>query len=310
MDRLLSMRVFCRVAARGSFSRASAELGISNAVASRLVADLEEHLHIRLLNRSTRNVNLTEAGQEYFQRCESILDQIDESEAATRGQDVHPSGRLRMLVGFTDGLFILARHLPEFRRKYPNITLDIHLAEQVVDIVEKQFDLAIQPEIFVYSSSVVVRELMSAPLILCATPEYLVEHGEPRTPEELNDRDCVTLSKPWQSDHWLLRGPTRQVRVHPNMILTSNNLLPVIGALRSGMGIGLIFENLVRDELAAGSLVRVLPDYHYDAVSFSVVYPSRKHLPAKVRVMVEFLLGVFDSEGARDSNQSWMFGKR
>jgi DNA-binding transcriptional LysR family regulator len=307
MDRLLSMRVFCKVAALGSFSRAASELDMSNAVVSRLVSDLEQHLHIRLLNRSTRSVNLTEAGHEYFARCENILEQIDETEASTQGLEGNPSGRLRMLVGFTEGLHILARHLPNFHKKYPNVVLDIHLAEQVVDIVDKQFDIAIQPQTFVYSNSVVIRELMQARLILCASPAYVAEHGLPATAIQMAGRECITFSSPKLRDGWVLQSARERIRVQPNCILMSNNLVPILGAIRAGMGVGLVFENLVRNELASGALVRVLPEYHVHVLPYFIVYPSRKHLPAKTRVMIEFLLQIFESENCSESNQSWMF---
>lgn len=295
MDRLLSMRVFYRVAVAGNFSRAAMELGLSNAVVSRLVADLEEHLQTRLLNRSTRSVNLTEAGKDYFKRCESILDAIDEAEATHRGVDVEPRGRLRLLVSFTEGLCVLVHHLAEFRERFPHVQLDIELAEQVVDIVDRQFDLAIQPQTFVYSNSVVVRELMTGRLILCASPSYIERCGKPEKPEDLNDRETITLSDPRYRDYWLLQSQSRQVRVQPNHILMSNNLIPIMGAIGSGLGIGLAFENVVRGELDSGALVRVLPDYFIETLSYFIVYPSRKHLSNKVKVMIDFLLEIFNS---------------
>jgi DNA-binding transcriptional LysR family regulator len=296
MDRLLSMRVFYRVALAGNFSRAATELGLSNAVVSRLVADLEEHLNTRLLNRSTRSVNLTEAGKEYLKRCESILESIDEAEAPYRGDDPVPRGRLRLLVSFTEGLCVLVHHLAEFRARYPHIQLDIELAEQVVDIVDRQFDLAIQPQTFIYSNSVVVRELMTGKLILCASPDYIKRCGMPENPEDLNEREGITLSDPRFRDYWLLQSPTRQVRVQPNHILMSNNLIPIIGGIGSGLGIGIVFENVVQSELEEGSLVRVLPDYYVETLSYFIVYPSRKHLSNKVRVMVDFLLEAFNPQ--------------
>jgi DNA-binding transcriptional LysR family regulator len=301
------MRVFCKVASVGSFSRAALAFDISNALASRLVSDLEQHLQIRLLNRSTRSVNLTEAGLEYLVRCETILEQIEEAETAALGLEGNPSGKLRMLVGFTEGLHILARHLPEFRRRYPKVVLDIHLAEQIIDIVDQQFDIAIQPQTFVYSSSVVVRDLMCAKMILCATPDYLATHGTPQSPEQLSGHACITFTSPKVRESWLLQSPSGEIRVKPNIILMSNNLVPILGAIRSSQGIGLAFENIVRDELENASLVRVLPECHIMQLPYFVVYPSRKHLPAKVRAMIGFLLEIFERESCTDSNLSWIF---
>lgn len=307
MDRLQSMRVFCKVASLESFSRAATELNLSNAVTSRLVSDLEDHLRIRLLNRSTRSVHLTEAGREYFVRCENILLQIDETEAAALGIEGTPSGTLRILVGFTEGLYILTKNLPDFHKKYPKIIVDIHLAEQTVDIVDKQFDLAIQPRGFVYSNSVVIRDLMSAKLILCATPECLAQQAAISTPEDLNGRPGITLAGIKLRNDWLLKGPDGEVHVQPACVLVSNNLVPILGAVRAGMGIGLVFENVIRDELANGTLVRVLPEYHALELPYFIVYPSRKLVPSKVRVMIDFLLEIFKNEAADRSNHSWIF---
>lgn len=293
MDRLQSMRVFYKVATARSFACAAKELDMSNAVVSRLVSDLEQHLQTRLLNRTTRNVSLTEAGQEYFQRCESVLEQIDEAEASCLGLQASLSGKLRMLVSFSEGIEVITPRLPEFRARYPNIVLELHLAEQTVDIVDRQFDIAIQPEIFVFSNSVVVRDLMSANMIMCASAAYAAAHPLPTTPADIEKHDCISFSSEKLRDTWVLSNGDKKSTVHPKCVLMSNNIVPLIGSIRSGLGIGLIFESLVRDELADGRLIRVLPDYHLPETRYFIVYPTRKYVPAKVRAMVNFLLEIF-----------------
>lgn len=293
MDRLFSMRVFCRVATLGSFTRAAQELDISVAVASRLVVDLERHTNTRLFNRSTRSVKLTERGAGYFQRCVDILDQLDQADAFMAKEDAQVAGKLRLLVSFSEGLQLLAPHLHGFRQRYPDVVLDIHLAERVVDIVAEGFDVAIQPRPYLGSGSVVARELMQARLVLCAAPAYLAQRGMPLTPEELAGHDCLTFAHEELRDYWPLHAEERAVRVVPHNVLTSNNIQVLLEGMRSGMGIGLAVEQLIQDDLARGSLQRVLPAYHAMPMDYFVVYPSRHYLPAKVRVMVDFLLGLF-----------------
>lgn len=298
MDRLQSMRAFCLVASQGSFARAATELDISSTVVSRLVADHEQHVRTRLLNRTTRCVNLTEAGHEYLQRCLQILEQIDEADAHAAGQTGLAKGKLRLLISFSEGLKLLAPHLNEFRTRYPELMLDVHLAERPVDIIQEQFDLAIQPKPFVFSNSVVIRELMQARLILCASPAYLAARGTPQTPADIAQHDCVSFSDDALLDRWPLQGPSGLVVAKPNNVLVSNNIEAIQWAMYTGMGLGLAFDWLIEAELQTGRLVRVLPDHHVPDLKYFIVYPSRKYLPAKVRVMIDFLLDLFKNAGS------------
>jgi DNA-binding transcriptional LysR family regulator len=293
MDRLQSMRVFCKVASGGSFTRAADDLDMSVAVVSRLVVDLEQHLRTRLFNRTTRTVRLTEAGNDYFVRCQYILEQIDEADAMMADQAGPPSGNLRMLISFSGGMLMLGPHLARFRREYPGIVLDIHQALRVVDIVAEGFDLAIQPRPYLASTSVVVRELMRDRLILCATPSYVRERGTPSVPEELEQHNCMSFAHGGLRDEWVLYGAAGEVRITPNNVLISNNLGHLLDAVRGGLGIGPTFERLVCDELRNGTLVRVLPAYYAQELDYFIVYPSRKYVPPKVRAMVDFLLDLY-----------------
>lgn len=294
MDRLQSMRVFCQVASTGSFTRAATELNMSAPVLSRLVIDLEQHLRTRLFNRTTRSVKLTEAGHEYLLRCQHILEQIDEADALMSDQGGQASGTLRLLVGFTGGMHLLAPYLIEFRRQYPDVLLEVHLAERVVDLVAEGFDLAIQPRPYVGSSSAVVRKLMQARMVLVAAPSYVDARGLPATPDDLSGHDCVSLAHDELRDYWQLNSDMEEIRAKPHNVLVSNNLKLLLDAIRSGMGIGLVYRRLVNSELRAGTLLRVLPDFHGDEMDYFIVYPSRKYVPPKVRAMIGFLQALFD----------------
>ena len=241
----------------------------------------------------TRSVSLTEAGEEYFQRCRQILQDIDEAELSLASDLGRASGRLRLVVGFSEGLHILSPHLAEFRRRYPDVQLEIQLAERVVDLVEENFDLGIQPRPFVHSRNSVARHLMQARLVLCASPGYVSEHGLPLAPADLKDHACVNFSLEPLRQEWVLVRADGSERIKPNNVLVSNNIEVLFEAMRGGVGIGLAFEWLIRQDLASGRLVRILPAYHADEMDYQVVYPSRKFLPQKTRAMIDFLFAVF-----------------
>lgn len=294
MDRLQSMRVFCQVASTGSFTRAATELNMSAPVLSRLVIDLEQHLRTRLFNRTTRSVKLTEAGHEYLLRCQHILEQIDEADTLMSDQGSQASGTLRLLVSFTGGMHLLAPHLIEFRRQYPDVLLEVHLAERVVDLVAEGFDIAIQPRPYVFSSSAIVRKLMQARMIMVAAPSYVAQRGLPATPDDLSAHDCVSPAHEELRDYWQLNSDSEMIRAKPHNVLVSNNLKLLLDAIRSGMGIGLVYRRLVTDELAAGTLVHVLPAFRGEEMDYFIVYPSRKYVPPKVRAMIGFLQALFE----------------
>lgn len=289
MDRLQSMRVFCQVASVGSFTRAAAELDMSVAATSRMVVDLENHIRTRLLNRTTRSVTLTESGEEYYARCMHILAQVEEADKVMCDQSTDASGKLRFLIGSAVVMHQLAPLLNTFRQRYPEVTLDVHLAERPVDLIAERFDLAIQPSGHVTSDSVVARKLIGTSMIMCAAPSYLEQRGTPRTPQELCGHDCLSLADDEHAEWWRLRSGRKETRLRPNNVLTSNNVRVLLEAACSGMGIAFVLCHPVQPELAAGRLVRVLPEYRGDDMEHMLVYPSRKYVRPKVRAMIGFL---------------------
>jgi DNA-binding transcriptional LysR family regulator len=296
MDRLQSMRVFCQVASAGSFTRAAAELDMSVAAASRMVVDLENHIRTRLLNRTTRSVTLTEAGEEYFARCTHILAQIEEADKVMCDQSTDASGKLRFLIGSAVVMYQLAPMLQTFRLRHPKVILDVHLAERPVDLVAERFDLAVQPSNHVTSDSVVARKLIGTSMILCASPDYLRQRGTPLTPQDLQTHDCLSLADEAHSESWRLQSGQEETRVRPTNVLTSNNVRVLLEAASSGMGIAFTLCHPVQPELKAGRLVRVLPAYRGDDMEHLIVYPSRKYLRPKVRAMIAFLQEVYGME--------------
>lgn len=297
MDKYQEMRVFAAVVDAGSFVAASDALGISKAAVSRYVADLEQRLGVRLMHRTTRRLSLTPEGEVFLARCREILASIDaaEGELSTRADSA--SGLLKVNVPVSFGIQHLAPLWSEFLTAHPRVSLDVQLADRVVDLVEEGFDLAVRiarlPD-----SSLVSRQLASTRLVLCASPDYLVRRGHPSHPSDLAGHDLVGYSLLAMGD-WQFNGPDGPVTVKVQSRLLSNNGDTCLAATVRGTGIQLQPTFLVADALASGQLVEVLPQYRSLELGVYVVYPTRKFVLPKVRALVEFLAGKF-------SGTDWM----
>lgn len=292
MDRLLSMRAFAKVVEVGSFARAADLLELNGAVVTRLVADLEHHLGSRLLNRTTRSLSLTEQGRDYYESCRRILEEVVEAEALVRESSGLIKGHLRLLASTTVGLDLLAPRLVDYRRLHPQVSIELDLTEHTLDMVESGYDLAIAPSLVTPPGHLIVRPLFATPIILCAAPEYLRQYGTPQTPADLGAHACLNFNHETVSGTWLLQGKDGTIPAAVNTVLLSNNIDVLRVAARSGMGICITGQTLIADDLNAGRLIRVLPDYHLGQTEIFLAYPSRKFVPAKVRSMIEFLSAV------------------
>ena len=290
MDRLQSMRVFSKVVEQGGFSRAGTSLNMSNAVVTRHVADLESHLGTRLLNRTTRKLSLTETGQAYLERVRLILQEIEEADAIASLQSKLPGGTLRIYsqVGF--GQLQLAKLLPAYTKKYPDVVLDVTLSDRAVDLVEDGFDVGIfLGGVQKFDVSMIARQLGISEGFLCASPEYIERCGAPLVPEDLAAHVCLNYSIEQLRHGWHLTGPRSSSHIPITSRMFSNNgdLLRQCAAA----GMGLIFSPsfALCDDLASKRLVRVMPDYRLTGVSVVMVYPSRRLMSAKVRSFVDFI---------------------
>lgn len=292
MDRLLSMRAFATVVEAGSFARAAELLELNGAVVTRLMADLEHHLGSRLLNRTTRSLSLTEQGRGYYENCRRILDEVEEAEVLVRESSGIIKGHLRLLAGATVGLELLAPRLVDFRRLHPQVSIELDLTERSLDMVEAGYDLAVAPRLATTPGHLIARPLFATPIILCAAPGYLSQHGAPQTPADLAGHDCLNFNHENVSGTWLLQGKDGTTPAAVNTVLLSNNIDVLRVAARSGMGICITGQKLIEDDLSSGRLARVLPAYHLGQLEIHLAYPSRKFVPAKVRSMIEFLSAV------------------
>ncbi|HSD54815.1 MAG TPA: LysR family transcriptional regulator [Burkholderiales bacterium] len=289
MDRFLAMQAFTRVVEHGSFAKAAERLGISTSACSRQVADLEGHLDARLLNRTTRRLSLTESGQAFYERCVQLLADLEEAEGAATASAARPRGTLKVTCGISFGVRHVARLVGAFAARHPEVKFDVQLSDRFVDLVEEGFDLAIRigesP-----SQNLIARKLGETRLEPCAAPIYLREHGAPQAPADLALHACLTYEYLPQRNTWRFRdraGKEHAVRVAGPV--HANNADMLVAAAVEGIGIAMEPDFIVADDLASGRLVRILADYAPAPSSIYAVYPSRRHLSAKVRAFVDFL---------------------
>lgn len=289
MDRFLEMQTFATVVDVGSFVGAAEALGHSKAAVSRRVAELESRLGSRLLHRTTRRLSLTPEGEVFLSRCRELLSGLEEAEAEIASRSGHAAGLLRVNAPVTFGVRLLASLWAEFRDQHPRVRLDITLSDRLVDLVEEGYDLAIRVG-KLQSSSLIARKLAETRLIVCASPQYLEAYGEPSTPEEIADHAVIGYSYWSAGDEWRLEGPDGALTVRTNPIIHSNNGDTCRGAAVAGQGIVLQPDFVVGDDIAAGRLVELLPEYRAGELGVYAVYPSRRHMPPKIRALIEFLV--------------------
>ena len=288
MDQLLAMRVFARVAERGSFAQAADELDISRAAASGHVAALEKHLGVRLLNRTTRRVSLTAEGTDYLRRCRRILDEVQDAEETLRGSRSKPQGLLRVDVPVAFGRYLLLPALPEFTRRYPAIDLDIRLNDRIVDMVAERVDVAMRVGAL-QQSGLVARRVAQMDIVTCASPTYLAEHGEPKTPDDLRQHRLLAVTPAGGgSPEWTFPAPYTPRRLKLHFAMQFNAAEGPIIAATAGLGITHTADLLVAEYVARGELKLILNDFVLPGPPISLVYPSSGHQSPKVRVFSDF----------------------
>ncbi|HEX8955432.1 MAG TPA: LysR family transcriptional regulator [Burkholderiaceae bacterium] len=293
MDRLRAMEVFVEIVRRNGFARAAEALDTSPANVTRYLNDLEAHLGTRLLNRSSRRMSLTESGEALYERARSILEDVAEAEAVSASATLHPRGTLRINAPLSFGVLYLAPLWPRFLARYPDIELDVALSDRVVDIVEEGYDMAIRIS-RVAANTHAARKLATSRNIACASPAYLKKHGTPRTPTDLLEHHCIGYRYSATADEWNfvdVEGRAHMVKVPCSM--HTNNGDTARAAAIGGAGVIWQPQFIVGPDLRAGRLVEVMPGYRMPDIDILALYPSRRHLSAKVRVMIDFLVEAF-----------------
>jgi DNA-binding transcriptional LysR family regulator len=294
-DTLAEMSVFSRVVAAGSLSAAARELGLSPAVISRRLAALESRLGVRLINRTTRSLHLTDEGATYYDTCARLLAEIEEADAAVAAGRAEPRGPLKVALPASFGHLHVAPLVPRFAARYPNVQLALSLSDRTVNVIEEGFDLAVRIADLA-DSSLAARKLAPNRRVVCASPDYLKRHGTPHTPQDLVGHNCLTTNEFAMT--WDYKDPDERggaVRVSGRYACDNWEVLREWAV--AGLGIALKSTWDVRQQLEDGSLVPLFPGYTFASdVAIYAVYPHRRFLPAKTRAFIEFLADSFGPE--------------
>ena len=293
MDRFLAITAFVKVVETGSFARAAQRLDTSVSSVSRHVSELEAHLDARLLNRTTRRLSLTESGRVFHERCVQLLADLDEAEVSAGAATILPRGTLRLTASITFGSRHLAPAIADFITRFPAMRCDVELSDRAVDLVDEGYDLAVRIGA-IGSQNLVSRKIGETHMVCCASPAYLARRGEPATPEDLAAHACLTYEYTSQRSVWPFRdrdGRSRDVRIAGPVHANNGRFLE--GLAVAGAGVVCEPDFIVGPDVRAGKLTPILRDFVPPASPIYVVYPSRRHLSAKVRAFTDFLVARF-----------------
>ncbi len=302
VENITDLLVFSQVVKEGSLSAAGRELGFSSAVVSKRIQRLEEQLGIRLLNRSTRKLSLTEEGANYHEYCVRVLADLDEAEQAVTHKHKRPKGTLRVTVPAAFGRLHIAPLVPEFLSRYPDLRLSLHLSDGIVDIIADGYDVAVRIG-DMKDSNLIARHLCVDHRVVVATPGYLADHGEPATPQDLGAHNLLLFANPVVINQWHFTGRDgveHTVKVSGNF--ETNNCEALKAAVLADLGIALRPTWDVWQDIQSGIVKVLLPDYTADAFNIQAVYPSRRHLSQKVRVFIDLLCETFGDTPYWDNN--------
>ncbi len=289
MQNLTDIAVFVQVVDSGSFTAAAERLALTRSVVSKYISRLEDRLKVRLLNRTTRRLSLTEAGQIFYERSQFGLGEIEAAEAEVAKLQATPSGRLKISAPMSFGILHIAPAMAEFQTRHPEVQLDMSLDDRQVDLVEEGFDVAIRiaelPD-----SSMVATPLAPCHHVVCASSDYVERYGAPRTPDDLRKHNILSYRYQDSPNEWRFLSPDgRYSSVPVTGSIEMNNSLALRQAVLGGAGIMLTPTFIVGEDIAAGRLLRLLPDYRAKEVTIYAVYAGRRHLTPKVRAFIDYM---------------------
>ncbi len=294
MDRWTEIELFVQVAELGSLSRAAESLGLSNAAASRHLAALEERLSARLVQRNTRRLFLTDVGDAFYRRCKPLLGELHEAENAVNETALKPTGLLRVQASLSFSMIVIAPLLTEFNERYPELRIEIVVSNRYTDLLESGIDVAVRNREYENDSAITVRRLAETKRVLAASPQYLQRHGTPRTPDELKQHRLLIYNLANHPNELRFKardGSETALSVHG--VLEANDGQIVRAAALKHLGILMQPMYIIHDDVIAGRLVPLLTEWELQRLTINIAYPTRRHLPAKVRCFVDFLVEKF-----------------
>ena len=302
MDRLTELELFVKIAESGSMGRAAESLGLSNPAASRHLAALENRLKARLVERNTRRLYLTSEGQEFYERARLVLAELQDAEAAVNRHTLNPSGVLRISASLSFSLHQIAPRLKRYHQLYPNVRVHVEAANRYLDMIDNGIDVAIRTREFEPDSNIMIRRLGSTRRILCAAPSYLAARDLPRQPQDLLSHDFLVYVLANKSHELRLSRGHEVETINVQGLLESNDGQVLRQAALDGLGILVLPNYIVYDDIVAGRLVPILNDWDLPRLQINIAYPSRKHLSAKVRSFIDFMVDEF---ARNDYEQKW-----
>lgn len=285
MDKLHAITLFCRVIETQSFTQVAQTEQISLAMASKLIAQLEAHLNVRLLHRTTRKITPTEAGLLYYQRCLPILNELKDAENSVSNITSTLQGKITISLPMDFGSRFVAPYLGQFTATYPHIQLNIEFSDRRVDIVAEGYDLVLRIGTL-EDSSIVAKRIAESDFLMLASPEYLAKHGAPTNLNELQAHQCLVFTHHQQWD-FIENG--HKVKFKPSSRVVANNGYALLQMAKAGQGIVNLPRFIVHNEVANGELVEIMPSYQHIKLDISLLYPHRRYLSPKVKVLIEFL---------------------
>jgi len=291
---LARIRAFIQVYEAGGFSAAARGHGRSKALLSKYVTDLEDTLGVRLMNRTTRKLSLTEAGEAYYREVGQILQQLDDLDATVADQTAEPRGLLRVSAPRNFGETTLAEALFDFLSKHPKVTLDLRLEDRFVDLVEEGIDVALRIS-SMPDSSLIARRIAEMRMTICGAPDFVGRHGVPETPEALRTMACIVDSNMQGQANWRFADKGQMLSVHVGGAVRLNSPVAAMRAAVMGLGFAVLPNYIADPEIAAGRLVPVLADYMPEPSSLQAVYAHRRHLAGKVRAVIDHLVAWFET---------------
>ncbi|EPZ2457466.1 LysR substrate-binding domain-containing protein [Citrobacter youngae] len=294
MDRLTCMQTFIRVVESGSISAAAGELDQSSQLTGKQLRMLEQNLGIQLINRTTRSQSLTDSGRLFYERAKNILAEMDEAEAVIAETRAIPRGNLRISAPITFGSQLLASKLPEYLKQNPEVSLELCLSNRTVDLVEERFDAVFRTGELA-DSQLLARALAPYQMVICAAPAYLEEAGTPSVPQDLTRHQCLIFTHTSMRTEWKFEGPGGQVSVPVTGRFKTDNSEALLAAALSGLGIIMQPLPLMSADIAAGRLVRVLPDYELPGRPVHVLYAQDRRMTPRLRSFIDFCITHFGS---------------
>lgn len=288
MDVFSSMAVFRRVAETENFSAVARELEMSQPSVSKHISALEKHLNVKLLNRSTRQLSLTDAGKQYYDRCVRIIDELNETESILRNQQSLPTGTLRINTPVTFGELCIVPHLWNFLDQYPDLNIDLIMDDQYVDLVKGGVDLAIRVGPM-SDSNLIARKIGDSPRVTVASPEYLAKNGEPDNLQDLKKHNCIVYTLLTTRNEWHFNGPDGSESIRVDGRFCVNNPRSICQAVLEGQGIAVTPVWLIGDYIQNGQVKVILNEYAPTSLEISAVYPERRFVPAKVRYFIDYI---------------------